>query len=606
MHPLTRWIAMRRLLLLASLALAPVLAKAAEAQTAFTRADTLRGSNTPERAWWDAEFYDLHVRVSPADSSIRGLNGITYRVVAPAREMQIDLQRPLAIDSVIQDGKRLAFRREGDAYFLTPTAPHPVGARKVVRIYYHGAYGAAATAAAGLRRPGGPFIWSTDSTGAPWFATSNEGPGASTWWPLKDLPASEPDSQRIAITVPSPLINISNGRLRSTKKNRDGTTTYEWFVSNPINSYNVAINTSGSYVQLKDEFRGEKGPLSVEFWPLAANRAKAQALLPQVKSMLACFERWFGTYPWYEDGYKLIEVPYLGMEHQSGIAYGNRYLPGYLGRDLSGTGEGLGWDYILVHESAHEWWGNNISAKDHTDMWIHESFGMYAEALFLECQQDRAAGERYVAGLRRNIKNDIPIIGSYGVNHVPRSQDRYYKGANMLMTLRAVVDDDTRWHQTLRGLNETFRHQTVTADQVRDYMSATSGIDLRLILKQYLETTMVPTLEYQLGDSTLWYRWSNVVPGFAMPVRVALSGASGEYTRLQPTERWQSVPASLGAGAELMVDPAFYVTATRMTPKPVTTSAKRGSNLGPDTGHDLGDIPDGPARRRQLPLLAGG
>lgn len=581
---------MRRLLLLASLALSPVAAASAEAQTPFTRADTLRGANTPERAWWDAEFYDLHVRVSPSDSSIRGHNGITYRVVAPARELQIDLQRPLEIDRVIQDGRKLAFRRDGDAYFLIPTAPQPVGARKSVRIYYHGSYGMQGTS--GERRPRSPFIWSTDSTGAPWFATSNEGPGASTWWPLKDLPASEPDSQRIAITVPSPLVNVSNGRLRSTTKNRDGTTTYEWFVSNPINSYNVAINTSGSYVQLKDTFRGEKGPLTVEFWPLAANRAKAQALLPQVKSMLACFERWFGPYPWYEDGYKLIEVPYLGMEHQSGIAYGNRYLPGYLGRDLSGTGEGLGWDYIVVHESAHEWWGNNISAKDHTDMWIHESFGMYAEALYLECQKDRAAGERYVAGLRQNIKNDMPIIGSYGVNHVPRSQDRYYKGANMLMTIRAVVDSDARWHQMLRGLNETFRHQTVTADQVRDYMSITTGVDLRLVLKQYLETTVVPTLEYQFDGSTLWYRWSNVVPGFAMPVRVMLSDASGSYTRLTPTERWQSVPASLGEGAELRVDPAFYVVAKRMTPEVARTSAGRGPNLWPAAGYNLAGSSD--------------
>lgn len=545
------------------------------AQPTFTRADTLRGANTPERAWWDVEFYDLHVSVSPADSSIRGHNGISYRILAPAQEMQIDLQQPLDVDSIVQDGKQLAFRRDGDAFFVALTAPQPVGERKLVRVYYGGSYGVEATAAAlsaataagstpARRRPGGPFTWATDSTGAHWFATSNEGPGASTWWPLKDYAASEPDSQRIAITVPDPLINISNGRLRSTTKNRDGTTTYEWFVANPINSYNVAINTSGSYVQLKDEFRGALGPLTVEFWPLAANREKARALLPQTKEMLACFEHWFGPYPWYEDGYKLIEVPYLGMEHQSGIAYGNRYLPGYLGRDLSGTGEGLGWDYIIVHESAHEWWGNNISAKDHTDMWIHESFGMYAEGLFVECRQDRAAGERYVVGVQRSIRNDMPIIGSYGVNHVPRSQDRYYKGANILMTIRSVVDDDARWLATLRGLNKTFWHQTVTADQVRDYMSATTDVDLRKIFQQYLETTMIPTLEYQLDGATLWYRWSNVVPGFEMPVRVALSGG-GEYMRLQATERWQSVPASLGADAELRVDPAFYVTAQRLT-----------------------------------------
>ncbi len=529
----------------------------AEAQTPFTRADTLRGTNGPERAWWEVEFYDLHVRVDPADRSVRGHHGITYRVVAPMRELQIDLQPPLAVDSVVQDGAHLSFRRDGNAFFVAPAAPQAPGEQKTLRVYYHGSYEVGGRS---------PFTWATDSIGTPWFATSNEGPGASTWWPVKDISSSEPDSQRIAITVPDPLIAVSNGRLRSTVENRDGTTTYEWFVANPINSYNVAINTSGSYVQLSDEYEGERGPLTVEFWPLAANRARAQALLPQVDSVLACFEHWFGPYPWYDDGYKLIEVPYLGMEHQSGIAYGNDYLPGYKGRDLSGTGEGLSWDYIIVHESAHEWWGNNVSAADHADMWIHESFGMYAEALFLECQKDRAAGERYVVGLRQNIENTIPIIGHYGVNNTPRSQDRYYKGANILMTIRAVVDDDTRWLETLRGLNETFAHSTVTADQIRDYMSATTGVDLRTIFRQYLETPVVPTLEYQVVDTTLWYRWSEVMPGFAMPIGAALSPASDSYTRLEVTQQWQSVPTSLAAGAELRVDPAFYVTPKQLAP----------------------------------------
>jgi aminopeptidase N len=245
--------------------------------------------------------------------------------------------------------------------------------------------------------------------------------------------------------------------------------------------------------------------------------------MPQVKTMLACFEHWFGPYPWYADGYKLIEAPYLGMEHQSGIAYGNKYLPGYIGRDLSGTGEGMSWDYIIVHESAHEWWGNNISAKDHADMWIHESFGMYAEALYLECVKDQAAGQRYLVGVRNNIKNDSPIIGTYGVNDTPRSQDRYYKGSNMLMTIRAVVDNDARWLSTLRGLNSTFWHQTVTAKQIRDYINTGTGVDLSRIFTQYQETTMIPMLEYRTEGKTFSYRWTNVVPGFDMPVRVGLA-----------------------------------------------------------------------------------
>ena len=546
---------MRPLIQSSALTLCVVVSLQAQTPAGFTHADTLRGSNGPARAWWDAEFYDLHVRVNPSDSSITGQNGITYRVLQPATEMQLDLQAPLEVDSVLQRGRRLAWRRDGSAWFVTLKAPQPAGTHQTVTVFYHGSFASGDTT---VRRPRGPFHWATDSTGAPWIATSDEGPGASTWWPLKELPADEPDSQRIAITVPDPMLDISNGRLRSTTHHADGSTTFEWFVANPINSYDVAINASAAYVPVRDTVDGMDGRLTVEFWPLAPHRALAEALIPQVKGMLACFEHWFGPYPWYADGYKLIEVPYLGMEHQSGIAYGNRYLPGYLGRDLSKTGQGMGWDYIVVHESAHEWFGNGISAKDHADMWIHESFGMYAEALYLECTKDKAAGVEYLVGVRGMIKNDVPIIGTYGVNDVPRSQDRYPKGANMLMTMRAVVDDDPRWLAMLQGLNATFRHQTVTAEQVEAYMSRATGTDLQKIFQQYLTTTMVPVLEYKLDDHTLSYRWTDVIPGFDMPVDVNLS-AEGP-TRLHPTEQWQSTTTSLGAGAELTVAPAFYVT----------------------------------------------
>jgi len=551
---------MRQLIQSAALFLSVVVTLQAQTPVVFTHADTLRGSNGTARAWWDAEFYDLHVRVNPSDSSIAGHNGITYRVLQPATELQIDLQAPLGADSFKQGGKRLAWRRDGSAWFVKLKAPQPAGSQQTVTVFYHGSFRSSDTTD---RRARGSFHWATDSTGAPWVATSDEGPGASTWWPLKDLPADEPDSQRIAITVPDPMVDISNGRLRSTTHHGNGTTTFEWFVSNPINSYDVAINASAAYVPVRDAVEGMDGQLTVEFWPLAPHRAEAEALMPQVKSMLACFEHWFGPYPWYADGYKLIEVPYLGMEHQSGIAYGNRYLPGYLGRDLSKTGEGMDWDYIVVHESAHEWFGNGISSKDHADMWIHESFGMYAEALYLECTKDKEAGGRYLVGVRNMIKNDVPIIGTYGVNDVPRSQDRYPKGANMLMTMRAVVDDDARWLVTLQGLNATFWHQTVTAQQVQEYMSTTTGTDLQKMFEQYLETTMVPVLEYRLDDHTLSYRWTNVIPGFDMPVDVALSPEG--YIRLRPTEHWQSTTTSLGADAEVKVAPAFYVTTTAVT-----------------------------------------
>lgn len=541
---------MRPALIFCWLTLAPIAATAAQAPLVFTRADTLRGSNTPQRAWWDVRFYDLHVAVIPADSAVHGWNSITYEVLTPSLDMQIDLQTPLDIDSVVQTGQHLAYRRDGNAFFVTLRAQQRTGEHHTLTVFYHGRYPAGG---------GTPFFWAVDSAGAPWVATSDELLGASSWWPLKDFPADEPDSQRIALTVPDPMIAVSNGRLRSTTPNRDGTTTFEWFVTVPINTYDVAVNAGSNYVHLSDVYQGESGPLTVDFWPLSYNRDTAVVQFQQTRPMLACFERWFGPYPWYEDGYKLIETPYLGMEHQSGIAYGNRYLQGYRGKDLSGTGLGMEWDFIIVHESAHEWWGNSISAKDHAEMWLHESFAMYAEGLYTECQQGKDAGERYLVGLRARVKNDIPIVGDYGVNNTPKSQDRYYKGSNMLLTIRQVIDDDAKWQRILRGLNRTFRHQTVWGRQVQDYMSEQSAMDLSKIFAQYLTTTWIPVLEFKVAGSELSYRWSNVVPGFDMPVRVTRTDGP-PYALIRPTQAWQTAPLRLKSAADFRVDERFYVT----------------------------------------------
>jgi aminopeptidase N len=546
----------------AALLLVPLVRGAAQEPRVFARADSLRGAITPERAWWDVTFYDLHVTISPQDSAISGWNGIVYRVLGPAREMQVDLQAPLEIDSILQDGRRQSYHRDGNAWLVTLAGPQPVGEARSVTVFYHGNY-------RGRPPDAKPFVWATDSLGAPWVATTDEEIGASSWWPLKDSPADEPDSQRIAVTLPAPLIDVSNGRLRSTTANADGTTTYEWFVSEPINNYDVAINASPNYVHWGDVYQGEGGALTLDFWPLSYHRDTALVQFQQAKPMLACFEHWFGPYPWYKDGYKLIETFYLGMEHQSGIAYGNRYLQGYRGRDLSGTGIGMKWDFIIVHESAHEWWGNNISAKDHAEMWLHEGFAMYSEGLYTECQQGKEAGERYIVGLRGRVKNDVPILGRFGLNDTPKSQDRYYKGSNMLLTIRQVVDDDAKWRAMLRGLNERFRHQTVWGRDVEAYMSQRAGVDLAKVFAQYLTTTMIPVLEYRIRGTTLAYRWSNVVPGFAMPVRVTLVDTSF-YTFIQPTERWQTATLRLKDAARFRVDDRFYVTA-RDLEAPATT-----------------------------------
>jgi aminopeptidase N len=528
----------------------------------FTHADTIRGSNTPERAWWDAEFYDLHVKVNPADSSIAGYNAITYRVVKPAREMQIDLQMPLVVDSIVQDGTELSARRDGNAFLVKLITPQPRGAKKQISVYYHG------KPVAAIRPPwDGGFIWARDSLARHWIATANEGLGASVWWPNKDIYSDEPDSQRIAITVPDSVIDVSNGRLRSTTPNADGTTTYEWFVANPINNYDVAVN-AGQYAHFSDVYEGERGKLDLDFWPLDYHLDTAKKQFQQVKPMLQCFESWFGPFPWYEDGYKLVETPHLGMEHQSAVAYGNHYQQGYLGRDRSGTGHGLLWDFIIIHESAHEWFGNSITMKDAADMWIHESFATYAEGLFTECQQGKKAGAEYTIGQRKRIRNDEPIVGIYGVNH-EGSGDMYDKGANMLHTIRQLVDDDARWRGIMRGLGKTFWHQTVTGKQVENYMSSHSGMNLSKVFDQYLRTAKVPTLEYKLQGSKLSYHWSDVVPGFAMPVKVTTS--PGKLSWIRPTESWKTITVRLNRPEEIHVDENFYVVAKDLL-RPATDS----------------------------------
>jgi len=516
----------------------------------FTHADTLRGSDGPGRSWWDVTFYNLHVRVSPADSTISGWNEIAYRVTAPGGEMQIDLQEPMQVDSMVQGGQVLPWRRDGNAFFVKVAGDQQPGETHRVTVYFAGRPKVA------LRPPwDGGYIWQRDSLGNPWVATADQGLGASVWWPNKDYMADEPDSQRVAVTVPTPMVDVSNGRLRSATVNDDGTSTFFWFVTEPINNYSISVN-AGSYAHWRELFDGELGTLTMDFWPLAYHEKAARRQWAQARDMMACFEHWFGPYPWYQDGYKLVEAPHLGMEHQSAVAYGNGFQNGYRGTDLSGTGQGLSWDFIIVHESAHEWFGNSITAKDGADLWIHESFANYAENLYIECKTgSKEAGAEYVIGTRSRIQNDRPIIGAYGVND-EGSGDKYYKGGNMLHTIRQLVDDDDAWRGILRGLNATFWHQTVTSAQIEDYIADQAGLDLSAVFDEYLRTTLVPTLEWRMSDGKLSFRWTDVVPGFAMPVRVMLQ--PGRPAWIHPTERWQEVPVGVSA-EDFLVDPNFYV-----------------------------------------------
>jgi len=535
-----------------------------------SRADTLRGSfTTPGRKWWDVTFYDLHVAIQPNDSSIAGYNRITYKVLEPATEIQIDLMEPLVVDSMKQDGRKISYRREGAAFFATLTAPQRTGDRKTITVYYRGRPQIA-------KNPPwqGGFTWAKDSLGRPWVVTTDQGMGASVWWPNKDTQADEPDSQRIEITVPPGLIDVSNGRLQGVEqvmhvkeisdppstKHSDGPSTWEWFVKNPINNYAIAV-AAGHYTHYTEKFNGAKGTLTLDFYPLDYNLENAKRQFPQARSMLKCFEHWFGPYPWYEDGYKLIEVPNTGMEHQSAVSYGNWYQNGYRKRDASGTGLGLKWDFIIVHESAREWFGNNITAKDNADMWVHESFANYAEGIYTECLFGKDAGAQYIIGNRRGIRNDRPIIPDYEVND-QGSGDMYPKGGEMLHTIRQLVNDDEKWRGILRGLNTTFWHQTVMGKQIEDYISAQAGMNLTKVFDQYLRTTMVPTFEYRISGDTLSYRWANVVPGFDMPIRVTLDWPT--WALIKPTEAWQTAQVHLANPTDFKVDENFYV-----VPKPV-------------------------------------
>lgn len=514
----------------------------------FTRQDTLRGTITPERAWWDLTYYHLDISVNPADSSIHGKNTIRYKVLDPYQIMQIDLQPPMRMERVMQNGKQLNVRQEGNAYFVQLIDAQKKGAQNEVEVYYGGKPKVS-------KNPpwSGGITWKRDAQGKPFIASSNQGDGASLWWPCKDHMYDEPDSMLISVAVPKDLTNVSNGRLRGVDENPDGTRTFHWAVTNPINNYGVNINI-GDYVHFGEKYQGEKGVLDCDYWVIRDNLEKAKVQFKDVRRTLDAFEHWFGPYPFYEDSYKLVEAPYLGMEHQSSVTYGNGYANGYRGRDLSGSGWGMKFDYIIIHETGHEWFANNITYKDVADMWIHESFTTYSEPLFVEYHYGKQAGSEYVIGIRQNIRNDRPIIGHYNVNK-SGSGDMYPKGANMLHTLRQVVNDDEKWRGILRGLNRDFYHQTVTTEQIENYLSQHTGRDLSRFFDQYLRDTRLPALEYKLEKKKLTYRWTSVVEGFDMPVKVYLNG---EEQWLEPTTDWKEIK-KVKAGTKLTIDPNFYV-----------------------------------------------
>lgn len=519
----------------------------------FTKQDTLKGSNTQFRNFWDVKKYEIKVEPNAKNKSLEGQNKISFEITREVQKpiFQIDLQQPMDF-KLIGDSNTWSARREGDFIFIQSQKNYKKGDQDSITLQFFG------NPRIAVRPPwDGGWVFTEDEKGFPWMSVAQEGDGTSLWLPIKDIWSDEPDNGIIMeIVTPEELVGVGNGRLIGTRE-QFGKKIWTWEVKNPINAYSI-VPTIGNFVNFKDQYNGEKGKLDLDYWVLKENFSKAQKQFQQVKPMLNALEYWFGPYPFYEDSYKLVETPYLGMEHQSNVAYGNHYENGYLGRDLSGTGVGLHWDFIIVHESGHEWFANNITAKDQADMWIHESFTAYSETLFTEKYMDKNSANTYVQGTRNAILNDIPIIGKYGVRD-HGSGDMYYKGANMLHTIREVINDDEKFRQILRGLNRDFYHQTVSTQQIENYINQKSGIDFSSVFNQYLRTTQIPVLEFYFKNNKMYFRWQNVVEGFTLPIKIQ------DKTIVPSSEKWKKI--RLSKNQEFEMDKNYYIQYKEIQPQ---------------------------------------
>jgi aminopeptidase N len=526
----------------------------------FTQQDTLRGTLNENRTWWNVVQYQITIEPQFKTKSISGSTTILFKTVAAGQTMQIDLQAPLQIDSVFFipttfEGSAIAmldssYHANGNAWLFRLPYRLPLGTSGAIKIVYHGLPKEA------VDPPWeGGWIWKQDLQHNPWMSVACQSLGASVWYPCKDHQSDEPDSGALLkIVVPDTLCGIGNGRLNEKINNHNGTITWCWAIKNPINNYNI-VPYIGKYENFTEIYKGEKGNLDCSYWVLAYHLAKAKQQFKQVTSMLSCFEKWFGPYPFYEDGYKLVEAPYLGMEHQSAIAYGNNFQNGYLGKDLSVSGWGLKWDFIIVHESGHEWFGNNITTNDVADMWVHEGFTSYAESIYTQERWGVTAGNAYVLGTQAMIVNDKPIIGPYGVNK-EGSGDMYCKAANMLHTIRQVINNDEKFKQLLRSINKTFYHQTVTSKQIEDYINQYTGIDFSSVFDQYLKTTQVPVLEYQvINKKNIRFRFINCIPTFSLPIKINLT----KPVWIKPSTQWQTLRLLPKDTSKFRVDPNFYI-----------------------------------------------
>lgn len=481
-------------------------------QKSFTRNDSLQGGLRAERTSFDVQKYHLDITVDPEKRFISGSNTISFKTTQNTNKIQIDLFANMQVDSILHDKKQLKYIRDNNAVFIE--FPKEIKKNKKCEIQFF--YSGNPIVAKNAPWDGG-FVFNKDLAGKPWIGVAVQGTGASLWYPVKDSQSDEPDNgAKISVAVPNGLMNVSNGKFLGSVDLKNGYTRWDWEVKNPINTYDITVNIA-DYTHFSEKLND----LSIDYYVLKENEAKARKQFQQTIPMLECFQSKFGKYPFTEDGFKLVETPFLGMEHQSAVAYGNGYENGYLGDDLSGTGVGMLFDYILIHESGHEWFGNSITAKDIADMWIHEAFTMYSEVVYIECQFGSDKAETYLNGLQKSVANDRPIIGQYGVNN-EGSSDMYYKGALLLNTLKNILKDDNRWWEIILKYSETYRHKIIDTETVIVYFNAEFKMDLTSIFNQYLRYKDIPELVLQKSGDSFAYFWNTSEPNFKMPVDVRI------------------------------------------------------------------------------------
>jgi len=492
----------------------------------FTRRDSLQGGLRLERTCYDVQRYDLNITINPEERTIVGFNDISFKVVEKSAKIQVDLFENMKVDSIVFNAKKLEYKREYDAIFIDFPNDLTINSSEKIRFYYSGKPKVAKNAPWD-----GGFVFKKDKQGKHWIGVAVQGTGASLWYPVKDSQTDEPDlGSTIKVAIPNGLMNVSNGRFKGSEDLKNGYTRWDWEVKNPINNYDITVNIA-DYAHIHDNHNG----LDLDYYVLRENEETAKKHFEEVKPMMDCFQSKFGKYPFAEDGYKLVETPYLGMEHQSAVAYGNKYKKGYMGSDLSMTGVGLLFDYITIHESGHEWFGNSITSKDISDMWIHEGFTQYTEIVFIECQFGYEKAMKYAKGLQRNVRNDRPIIGTCCVNH-EGSGDMYPKGALLLNTLRHVINNDELWWKIILKYSETYRHKIIDTPTVIAFFNQESSMNLTPIFNQYLSYKKIPALELKLNKKKLEFQWKTDVTDFNMPIDIKVNG---KEIRIEPTNKWK-------------------------------------------------------------------